>query len=71
MATLGAYLRADDARAEDAVAGLQAALPDGAHAALIAALRKAVDDIEYARALALLEELGERCAQDEPEEQQA
>jgi signal transduction histidine kinase/DNA-binding response OmpR family regulator/HPt (histidine-containing phosphotransfer) domain-containing protein len=71
MATLAAYLRADDARAEDAVAGLQTALPDGAHAGLIAALRQAVDDIEYGRALVLLEELGELCALGEPEEQQA
>jgi signal transduction histidine kinase/DNA-binding response OmpR family regulator/HPt (histidine-containing phosphotransfer) domain-containing protein len=71
MATLAAYLRADDARAEDAIAGLQAALPDGAHAGLIAALRQAVDDIEYGRALVLLEELGELYALGEPEEQQA
>jgi CheY-like chemotaxis protein len=71
MATLAAWLRADDARAEDAVAGLQAALPDGAHAGLIAALRQAVDDIEYGRALVLLEELGELYALGEPEEQQA
>jgi CheY-like chemotaxis protein len=70
-AQLAAYLRADDARAEDAVAALQATLPDGAHAGLIAALRKAVDDIEYASALALLAQLGELCALGEPEEQQA
>jgi signal transduction histidine kinase/DNA-binding response OmpR family regulator/HPt (histidine-containing phosphotransfer) domain-containing protein len=71
MATLAAHLRADDARAEDAVAGLQAALPDDTHAGLIAALRQAVDEIEYGRALVLLEELGELVAVDEPEEQQA
>jgi signal transduction histidine kinase/DNA-binding response OmpR family regulator/HPt (histidine-containing phosphotransfer) domain-containing protein len=70
-AQLAAYLRADDARAEDAIAALQAALPDGAHTGLIAALRKAVDDIEYASALALLAQLGELCALGEPEEQQA
>jgi CheY-like chemotaxis protein len=70
-AQLAAYLRADDARAEDAIAALQAALPDGAHAGLIAALRKAVDDIEYASALALLAQLGELCALGEPEEEQA
>jgi CheY-like chemotaxis protein len=54
---LAAYLRADDARAEDALAELQAALPAGAHDGLLAALRKAVDEIEYGAALALLGEL--------------
>jgi two-component system sensor histidine kinase/response regulator len=54
---LAAYLRADDARADDVLAELQAAVPDGRHAAALAALRKAVDEIEYGRALALLEEL--------------
>jgi len=54
---LAAYLRADDARAEDALAELQVALPHGAHGGLLAALRKAVDEIEYGAALALLREL--------------
>jgi signal transduction histidine kinase/CheY-like chemotaxis protein len=57
MQRLAGYLRADDARADDALAELQAALPPGAHAGLMTALRKAVDDIEYASALALLAEL--------------
>jgi signal transduction histidine kinase/DNA-binding response OmpR family regulator/HPt (histidine-containing phosphotransfer) domain-containing protein len=54
---LAGYLRAADARAEDALAELRAALPAGSHAALLAALRKAVDEIEYDSALALLAEL--------------
>jgi signal transduction histidine kinase/DNA-binding response OmpR family regulator/HPt (histidine-containing phosphotransfer) domain-containing protein len=54
---LAGYLRADDARAEDALAELQAALPAGSHDGLMAALRKAVHDIEYASALALLAQL--------------
>jgi len=54
---LAAYLRTDDARAEDVLAELQAALPGSEHAALLAALRQAVDEIEYGRALALLGEL--------------
>jgi signal transduction histidine kinase/DNA-binding response OmpR family regulator/HPt (histidine-containing phosphotransfer) domain-containing protein len=56
---LAAYLRADDARADDVLAELQAALPQREHAALLAALRKAVDEIEYGRALELLGELEE------------
>jgi two-component system sensor histidine kinase/response regulator len=59
---LAGYLRADDARAEDALAELQAALPGDEHAALLAALRKAVDEIEYDSALALLDELQEQQA---------
>jgi hypothetical protein len=57
MQRLAGYLRADDARADDALAELQAALPPGLHTGLMTALRKAVDDIEYASALALLAEL--------------
>ena len=55
--SLAAYLRADDARAEDVLAELQTALPALEHAALLADLRKAVDEIEYGRALDLLGEL--------------
>jgi CheY-like chemotaxis protein len=54
---LAEHLRADDARAEDALAELQAALPGDRHAELLAALRKAVDEIEYGSALAMLAEL--------------
>ena len=54
---LAGYLGAADARAEDALAELQAALSADRHAALLAALRKAVDEIEYDSALALLAEL--------------
>ncbi len=59
-ADLATYLRADDARADDVLAWLQAALPGSEHAPLLAALRKAVDEIEYGRALALLGELEAR-----------
>ncbi len=48
---LGAYLREDDARAQAAAAELQALLPGEAHAAELAALLTAVDDLEYAAAL--------------------
>jgi len=62
VARLEGYLGADDARAEDALAALEAALralPLNAaaaeqYAARLAALRQAVDDIEYGAALALL-----------------
>jgi signal transduction histidine kinase/DNA-binding response OmpR family regulator/HPt (histidine-containing phosphotransfer) domain-containing protein len=63
LARLAAYLRADDARAEDALGELQAALPGEEHAALLAALRKAVDEIEYGSALALLEKLEQGLAE--------
>ncbi|HJV03599.1 MAG TPA: response regulator [Burkholderiaceae bacterium] len=54
---LEAYLRDDDARAEDALHALQA-LPGAArHGALLAAIQHAVDEIEYDVALAPLAEL--------------
>jgi two-component system sensor histidine kinase/response regulator len=54
-ASLAACLRADDARADDVLAALEAALP--AHAAALAPIRQAVDDIEYDAALAQLARL--------------
>jgi len=61
LARLEAYLHADDARAEDALAELEAALarPHPAAAQALAALRRAVDDIEYDAALAHLRTLKE------------
>jgi signal transduction histidine kinase/DNA-binding response OmpR family regulator/HPt (histidine-containing phosphotransfer) domain-containing protein len=54
---LEAFLRHDDARAEDALHALQA-LPGAArHGALLAAIQQAVDEIEYDVALAPLAEL--------------
>jgi signal transduction histidine kinase/CheY-like chemotaxis protein len=57
-ARLEGFLRSDDARAEDALAELLAALqgiPDAPrHAPALAALRQAVDDIEYDLALVRL-----------------
>ena len=47
---LDGWLRADDARAEDGVTALEAALPEAHHAALLAALRDAVEEVEYAAA---------------------
>jgi len=59
---LDALLRADDARAEDALLALQARLPAGAvpeaHRAL-AAVRQAVDEIEYDAALVSLAALAQ------------
>jgi HPt (histidine-containing phosphotransfer) domain-containing protein len=57
LARLRGFLETDDARAEDALAELQAALPDARHAAPLAAIRAAVDEIEYERALVHLDAL--------------
>jgi len=60
LARLDAYLVADDARAEDALAALEAALPDAAragHGARLDALRRAVREIEYEAARAHLAQL--------------
>ena len=51
---LDACLRADDARAEDALAELEVLLAGSAHAAGLEPVRRAVGDIEYAAALAPL-----------------
>ncbi|MEX5746088.1 response regulator [Massilia sp. X63] len=51
---LRAYLQADDARAEDALAELEAVLAGGAHRAALAELQRAVQDLEYEAALAPL-----------------
>jgi signal transduction histidine kinase/DNA-binding response OmpR family regulator/HPt (histidine-containing phosphotransfer) domain-containing protein len=51
---LRTHLLADDARAEDALLELDALLAGGAHDALLAELRRAVQDLEYAAALAPL-----------------
>jgi HPt (histidine-containing phosphotransfer) domain-containing protein len=54
VARLRAFLRSDDARAEDTLAELEALLAGGAHAAHLARVRAAVDEIEYGAALACL-----------------
>jgi two-component system sensor histidine kinase/response regulator len=59
LARLEAYLRADDARADDAMADLEAALQQPRHAALLPVIRQAIDDIEYDAALALLASLAQ------------
>jgi len=59
---LRAFLQADDARAEDALAELQAALAGTPHAPRLAAVRAAVDEIEYGTALAHLAVLEEALA---------
>jgi CheY-like chemotaxis protein len=53
-ARLDAYLIADDARAEDALAELEAALPGDAHAAPLRAVHRAVHEVEYEAARAHL-----------------
>jgi CheY-like chemotaxis protein len=57
LARLRGFLETDDARAEDALAELQGALADPQHAAQLDAIRAAVDDIEYERALTHLDAL--------------
>jgi len=56
---LHAYLRSDDARAEDVLQELRAALPGEAHAGPLNALAHAVGEIEYEVALAALDELAQ------------
>jgi CheY-like chemotaxis protein len=57
MARLRGFLETDDARAEDALAELQGVLADPRHAPALAAIRAAVDEIEYERALTHLDVL--------------
>jgi two-component system, sensor histidine kinase and response regulator len=63
LGRLEAYLRSDDARAEDALAELEPLLAASGQAAqlaeALAALRRAVSDIEYAAALAPLAALSQ------------
>ncbi|MRW89678.1 response regulator [Duganella sp. FT80W] len=54
---LEAYLRADDARAEDVLAELRALPAVLPHAALLTSVQRAVDEIEYQAALAPLSAL--------------
>ncbi|WP_137173931.1 hybrid sensor histidine kinase/response regulator [Massilia sp. HP4] len=54
---LDAWLRADDARAEDALAELETLLAGSAWAAALEPVRRAVADIEYGAALAPLADL--------------
>ncbi len=51
------YLRADDARSEDLLTELSALLAGSPHAAVLARIQRAVDDIEYHDALRPLAEL--------------
>jgi two-component system, sensor histidine kinase and response regulator len=53
------YLRADDARSEDLLTELSALLAGSPHAAVLARLQRAVDDIEYHDALRPLAELAQ------------
>jgi signal transduction histidine kinase/DNA-binding response OmpR family regulator/HPt (histidine-containing phosphotransfer) domain-containing protein len=57
LARLRGFLETDDARAEDALAELQGVLTDARHAAPLAHIRAAVDEIEYERALTHLDAL--------------
>jgi two-component system, sensor histidine kinase and response regulator len=57
LARLRGFLETDDARAEDALAELQGVLTQPRHAAQLAAIRAAVDEIEYERALVHLDVL--------------
>jgi two-component system, sensor histidine kinase and response regulator len=54
MRRLGVLLMADDAQADDVLLELQAALRGAGHDAKLAAVRRAVDDLEYGAALAAL-----------------
>ena len=54
---LDGYLQADDARAEDLLAQLTTLLAGGQHAALLARIQRAVDEIEYHHALRPLADL--------------
>jgi two-component system sensor histidine kinase/response regulator len=54
---LDAFLRADDARSEDLLTELSALLAGSPHAALLARIQRAVDEIEYHDALKPLAEL--------------
>ncbi len=68
IARLDHFLRSDDARAEDALAQLEALLAAGAHGEpgaweeQLAEVRRAVGEIEYGAALAPLAQLRERLA---------
>jgi HPt (histidine-containing phosphotransfer) domain-containing protein len=62
MARLFEYLRADDARAEDALSELESLLAGGAHAQALESVRRAIDQIEYAAALAPLDALAAALA---------
>jgi len=76
IARLDHFLRSDDARAEDALAELEALLAAGAHGKPglggiedeLGAVRRAVGDIEYGAALAPLTRLRERLAQGQEED---
>jgi two-component system sensor histidine kinase/response regulator len=57
LARLRAYLGADDARADDVLAELEATLDGSEHGVRLAALRRAIDEIEYGAALAQLDML--------------
>jgi two-component system sensor histidine kinase/response regulator len=60
LARLEAWLRADDARAEDALDQLESLLAAGPHAQDLAPLRRAIDEVEYGAALAPLARLARR-----------
>ena len=64
MARLFDYLRADDARAEDALSELETLLAGSAHAQALESVRRAIDQIEYAAALAPLDALAAGLAAD-------
>ena len=62
LARLEAWLRADDARAEDALDQLEALLAGGPYGPDLAPLRRAIDEVEYEAALAPLARLTQQLA---------
>ncbi|MET0981323.1 MAG: ATP-binding protein, partial [Telluria sp.] len=64
---LAAYLANDDARACDALAQLQALLPDPAYGPLLAQIAHAVGELEYAAAVAPLEGLARQLGLNQEE----
>ena len=62
LARLEAWLRADDARAEDALDQLEALLAGGPYGHELAPLRRAIDEVEYEAALAPLARLAQQLA---------
>ncbi|MFS2002725.1 ATP-binding protein [Duganella sp. CT11-25] len=68
---LEAWLRADDARAEDVLQELRLLPAVARHADLLAALQRAVEDIEYQAALAPLQALAQALTQQTTQEEDA
>jgi hypothetical protein len=56
---LASLLKADDAQADQVLLKLQSVLAGAGHDAVLASIRKAVDEIEYQNALAPLTQLAQ------------